>query len=179
MHRKQHFYIHFAMESDWIDHRQWRPTPYGVQFNYNKHSQAFVVMTYNILAQDLVGANAQLYTNCDPFTLRWNHRLRCLKQEIEKVRPSILCLQEVQENHLDEIVYALHELRFAPPLFKKRNGGQSDGCAIFFNQYLFELIDYHFVEYFQPDIPVSKSNEMKCNRSQNFFFFKKNHFYRF
>lgn len=146
-----------------IFRRDWRSTPYGTQFHYNRHSQPFVLMSYNILAQDLLTQHQYLYEQCDKSALKWSHRLQCLKREIEAVQPAILCLQEVQETHLDDIAYALHELGFAEPLYKKRTGNQFDGCAIFFNQNLFRLIDCHFVEYFQPDVKV-------CCTSANFIF---------
>lgn len=137
--------------------RNWCSTSYGEHFQYNKSSQPFILMSYNILAQDLLEAHSNLYQECDAASLKWNHRLRCLKCEIESIKPDILCLQEVQESHLDDIAYALHELRFDEPLYKKRTGGQTDGCAIFFNKNLFQLIDHHFVEYYQPDVKVSKT----------------------
>lgn len=135
--------------------RPWKRTAYGKHFHYNRNSQAFVVMSYNILSQDNVEKQRQLYNNHIECTLAWSHRFECLKREIESVRPTILCLQEVQDTHLHEIADGLLSLNYNRPLFKKRNGEQSDGCAIFYNRNLFKLIDHHFVEFFQPQIDVS------------------------
>lgn len=134
--------------------RQWKRTAYGAHFHYNRHSQPFVLMSYNILSQDNLVKQPQLYAQHVEFSLAWDYRLRCLKREIERVRPAILCLQEVQDTHLPEIVHALQQLNFDRPLFKQRNGGQSDGCAIFYNRAMFQLVDHHFVEFFQPQISV-------------------------
>lgn len=112
-------------------------------------------MSYNILSQDNLEKQPQLYAEHNENALVWSHRLRCLRREIECVRPAILCLQEVQDTHLAEIVDAFRQLNYDQPLFKKRNGDQSDGCAIFYNRTLFKLIDHHFVEFFQPQISVS------------------------
>lgn len=134
--------------------RQWKRTAYGAHFHHNQHSQPFVLMSYNILSQDNLEKQPQLYAQHIPHTLEWKHRLRCLKHEIERVRPAILCLQEVQDTHLPEIVDALHQLNYDRPLFKQRNGGQSDGCAIFYSRALFTLVNHHYVEFFQPQISV-------------------------
>lgn len=149
--------------------RQWKRTAYGAHFHYNRHSQPFVLMSYNILSQDNLEKQPQLYVEHDEYALAWNHRLHCLRHEIEHVRPAILCLQEVQVTHLSEICEALRQLNFDPPLFKQRNGGQSDGCAIFYNRTLFKLVDHHFVEFFQPQISVSHSTSIAC--VLEFFFF--------
>lgn len=135
--------------------RQWKRTAYGAHFHYNRHSQPFVLMSYNILSQDNLEKQPQLYAQHDQFTLPWNYRLDRLKKEIEQIRPAILCLQEVQDTHLAGIVDALRHLNYDRPLFKRRNGDQSDGCAIFYNRSLFKLVDHHFVEFFQPQISVS------------------------
>lgn len=141
--------------------RQWKRTAYGANFHYNRHSQPFVLMSYNILSQDNLEKQPHLYSQHIEFTLAWSYRLHCLRREIERVRPAILCLQEVQDSHLPEIVDALQRLRYDRPLFKKRNGEQSDGCAIFYSRSMFKLIDHHFVEFFQPQINVSDTPRTK------------------
>lgn len=141
--------------------RQWKRTAYGANFHYNRHSQPFVLMSYNILSQDNLEKQPHLYSQHTGLTLAWSYRLNCLKREIEYIRPAILCLQEVQDSHLPEIVAALQRLNYDRPLFKKRNGGQSDGCAIFYSRSMFELVDHHFVEFFQPQISVSDTHRTK------------------
>ncbi|XP_039394955.1 protein angel homolog 1 isoform X6 [Mauremys reevesii] len=59
----------------------------------------FRVMSYNILAQDLVEQSPDLYLHCQPDILDWSYRLPNLLQEIQHWDPDVLCLQEVQENH--------------------------------------------------------------------------------
>lgn len=62
----------------------------------------------------------------------------------------------MQQNHLNDIEKALRPLNYAKPLYKKRNGNQEDGCAIFYNPHAFELVEHHYVEYFQPNVKVYK-----------------------
>lgn len=116
---------------------------------------SFTLMSYNILAQHHIDSQPSLYHNHNRDALQWAHRFDRLKQEITDISPDILCLQEVQQNHLNEIEAHFNVLGYDTSLFKKRTGLQVDGCAIFFKKDLFDLIEFHFVDYFQPDIKVS------------------------
>lgn len=137
-------------------HRQWNRTPFGRYHRYTNREQIFILMSYNILAQSLLEKHSYLYRAHDPQYLDWPHRFECLTKEILALRPAILCLQEVQQSRLDEIADALRSLNYAKPLFKKRTSSDyDDGCAIFYNSQMFELIDHQYVEYFQPDVKVS------------------------
>lgn len=115
-------------------------------------------MSYNILAQHHIDLQPSLYHKHDPDSLKWTNRFDMLKKEISNISPDILCLQEVQQNHLKEIATHFDELGYDTSLFKKRTGLQVDGCAIFFKKDLFDLIEFHFVDYFQPDIKVSETD---------------------
>lgn len=115
----------------------------------------FTLMSYNILAQHLINTQPSLYMKHDPNALHWTHRFNAIKREIANISPDILCLQEVQQNHLTEIATHFDDLGYDTTLFKKRTGLHIDGCAIFFKKQLFDLIEFHFVDYFQPNINVS------------------------
>lgn len=113
-------------------------------------------MSYNILAQSLLLKHPHLYHRHNTDWLDWSHRLACIQNEIFAVRPAILCLQEVQFIHLEEIEQALRPLNYAKPLYKQRTGpAYDDGCAIFYDPESFTLLDYQYVEYHQPDVKVS------------------------
>lgn len=49
----------------------------------------FRVMSYNILAQDLVEQGLDLYLHCHPDILNWNYRLPNLLQEIQHWDPDV------------------------------------------------------------------------------------------
>lgn len=137
-------------------HRQWVRTQYGGHHRYDNSEYTFVLMSYNILAQSLLERHSYLYEACVPQFLDWSHRLNCIRSEILAIRPVILCLQEVQETHLAMIEEALRPMNYAKPLFKKRTSSiYDDGCAIFYNPDYFELLDHHYVEYYQPNVRVS------------------------
>lgn len=122
-------------------------------------ANSFIVMSYNILAQHHVNSQPSLYHAHQSDALRWTHRFDALKREIDEISPDILCLQEVQQSHLTEIANHFNTMGYDTSLFKKRTGLQVDGCAIFFKKTLFELIEFHFVDYFQPDIKILN----RCN----------------
>lgn len=138
-------------------HREWVRTPYGSRYRYDKRrGQSFKLMSYNILAQSLLKKHKELYAANVPQYLDWTHRLQCIRNEILEIKPAVLCLQEVKDSHISEIQNALWPMNYEKPLYKKRTASDyDDGCAIFYNAQYFELIDHHYVEYYQPDVNVS------------------------
>lgn len=101
----------------------------------------FTVMSYNILADDLLKANLELYTHCPLEVLDWSYRCTLLLEEILKWAPDvrkavfislriavsfrptsntftpfvqILCLQEVQESHYHSHLYPSLSQRGGP-----------------------------------------------------------------
>lgn len=113
------------------------------------------VMSYNVLAQDLIEKHPYLYKKHEENSLRWELRFQRLMKNISDVHPTILCLQEVQKSHIPQYVNGLRKLNLTDHIYKKRTSGEcTDGCAIFFNKNVLELIDAHPIEYFRPDVQV-------------------------
>jgi len=56
---------------------------------FKKASMDFTVMSYNILAQDLLDTNHHLYVHCPPEVLDWSYRCTLLLEEIEKWAPDV------------------------------------------------------------------------------------------
>ncbi|NXG78060.1 ANGE1 protein, partial [Baryphthengus martii] len=114
----------------------------------------FRVMSYNILAQDLVEQGLDLYPHCHPDILNWSYRLPNLLQEIQHWDPDVLCLQEVQENHYrEQLEPTFKEMGFAC-FYKRRTGTKTDGCAVCYKHSRFQLITLSPVEYFRPGVDV-------------------------
>lgn len=130
--------------------RHWLTTDYDVH-TYNDMGLTFTLMSYNILAQDLLELHPYLYSSHKYEHLQWEYRLSMLTREILAARPEILCLQEVQQNHLPMILKQLEKLDF-DHIFKKKTGNKTDGCAILYNREIFDLIEGHTVEYQQPNV---------------------------
>lgn len=111
----------------------------------------FTVMSYNILAQDLLEAHPNLYTHCPLEVLQWDYRLHNLVQEFQKWEPDILCLQEVQEDHYKEhLEPVLCGMGYAC-VFKRRTGSKTDGCSICYRSELFSELSVSLLEFFRPD----------------------------
>lgn len=74
------------------------PEPALIPFPVKKVSMDFTVMSYNILAQDLLELNQQLYIHCPLEVLDWTYRCTLLLAEIEKWAPDVsdkhICLFE-------------------------------------------------------------------------------------
>ncbi|EFA02304.2 Protein angel homolog 1-like Protein [Tribolium castaneum] len=117
----------------------------------NNASSGFVfsVMTYNVLAQDLVNQHPYLYALHRKDSLKWDTRWNNLLAEIRNLNPDILCLQEVQNTHLDQYFSTLDTLGYQG-LYKQRTGPRTDGCAIYYKPHLLTLLEHETVEYNQP-----------------------------
>lgn len=88
-------------------------------------------MSYNILSEDNMLNNPDLYSLCSPAILKWPERGQRILQEIGIVDPDILCLQEVYIDHYTdfykpELQRKGYDVIFNPREFK------FDGCALFF-----------------------------------------------
>lgn len=140
-----------------LKYRKWEHTGLGNILNRGQETidgLPFILMSYNILAQDLVNHHPNLYSEHDKRAMPWNYRLKRLICEIQEMSPHILCLQEMQEEHLEEFHKSLNRLNFKF-IYKKRTGSdKTDGCAIFYNENMFNLELEHKVEYFQPNVEV-------------------------
>ncbi|NXS20285.1 ANGE1 protein, partial [Mystacornis crossleyi] len=124
------------------------------QVSKNPSLFEFRVMSYNILAQDLVEQGLDLYVHCHPDILNWNYRLPNLLQEIQHWDPDVLCLQEVQENHYwEQLEPTFKEMGFAC-FYKRRTGTKTDGCAVCYKHSRFQLISLSPIEYFRPGLDV-------------------------
>uniref|UniRef100_A0A8D0HEZ0 Protein angel homolog 1 n=1 Tax=Sphenodon punctatus TaxID=8508 RepID=A0A8D0HEZ0_SPHPU len=114
----------------------------------------FQVMSYNILAQDLVEQSPDLYLHCHPDILNWKYRLTNILQEIQHWDPDVLCLQEVQQNHYQEQLEPTLRMMGYMCFYKRRTGIKTDGCAICYKQNKFRLISVSPVEFFRPGLDI-------------------------
>ncbi|XP_068577764.1 protein angel homolog 1 [Cebidichthys violaceus] len=119
---------------------------------FTKASMDFTVMSYNILAQDLLEANQELYTHCPLEVLDWSYRCSLLLEEIQKWEPDILCLQEVQEDHYNDQLYPVLSHMGYTCVFKRRTGTKTDGCATCYRSGCFSEVSVAALEFFRPEI---------------------------
>uniref|UniRef100_A0A3Q1HCJ9 Angel homolog 1 (Drosophila) n=1 Tax=Acanthochromis polyacanthus TaxID=80966 RepID=A0A3Q1HCJ9_9TELE len=125
--------------------------PVLTPFPLTKTTMDFTVMSYNILAQDLLELHQDLYTHCPLEVLGWNYRFSLLLGEIQKWTPDILCLQEVQENHFYEQLHpVLYEMGYTC-VYKRRTGTKTDGCATCYRSSCFSEVVVTELEFFRPE----------------------------
>lgn len=138
--------------------RQWQYTHFGSTLSVSEskatpYQLLFTVMSYNILAQELLESHRYLYHRHEPSALKWEHRKQILFSEIQEANADILCLQEVQANQLHGFYRKLKRLGYRG-IYKQRTGNNTDGVAIYYKTDVFQLADHTSVEYFQPGIDV-------------------------
>ncbi|KAF5286054.1 hypothetical protein FQA39_LY16458 [Lamprigera yunnana] len=136
--------------------RSWRRTSLGKSFNkfsVDSPGCIFKLMSYNVLAQELLEQHSYLYKYHNPNALEWEQRWFTLLNELKYHNADIICLQEVQSSHLDNYYKELHGLGYKS-IFKQRTGERTDGCAIYYKESMFNLIEYTTVEYNQYNISI-------------------------
>ncbi|XP_023162576.1 protein angel [Drosophila hydei] len=114
------------------------------------------LLSYNILAQDLLMEHFFLYVNIKQEWLTWRQRLQNIHREIHKLDPDILCLQEMQYDHLPLLVQRLmassgKRLEY---VYKKKTGSRTDGCAIIYDSCKLQLLKEHAIELYDPNVPL-------------------------
>ncbi|KAL8611108.1 hypothetical protein ACOMHN_064398 [Nucella lapillus] len=131
--------------------RQWETTDLGVTTrqtdgevattqNSRRRPLTFTLMSYNILAQDLIDMNLDLYTRSSPEALNWWQRRRRLIAEIVYHNADILNLQEVQQDHyFNYLLPRLEKLGYSGS-YQKRTGDKTDGCATLWKRDKFSLL---------------------------------------
>jgi len=112
----------------------------------------FSLISYNILSQTLLNNHSHLYTNCNPKDLEWPGRGHRIISELLHDRADIICLQEVESEHLQSL-YRPRLARYGYEcLYKKKTGYKIDGCAIFYRSKLFRVLECKGVEFNRTDV---------------------------
>ncbi|XP_066944809.1 uncharacterized protein [Macrobrachium rosenbergii] len=134
--------------------RKWHTTRLGeevfIHHRVRKSDTVFTLLSYNVLAQQLLMDNQFLYRECNESHLDWRYRWALLQYEVQDLEPDVILFQEVQASH-----YYSHFLPWLTHkgydgVYKKRTGDKCDGCAIFFKTNKFSLVESCSVEYLQP-----------------------------
>lgn len=112
----------------------------------------FTLVSYNILSQTLLNDHGYLYSSCNPKDLEWPRRGHRIVSELLNNQADIICLQEVESEHLKSL-YQPKLARFGYEcLYKKKTGYKLDGCAIFYKSKLFHLLKYKGIEFNRIDV---------------------------
>lgn len=112
----------------------------------------FTLVSYNILSQTLLNDHGYLYTSCNPKDLEWPKRGHRILSELLHKQADIICLQEVESEHLQSLYRPKLARCGYQCLYKKKTGYKIDGCAIFFKSKLFQLMSYKGIEFNRTDM---------------------------
>ncbi|XP_014277999.1 protein angel homolog 2 isoform X3 [Halyomorpha halys] len=109
------------------------------------------VMSYNVLSQTLLEQHQYLYEMQSPKILSWKYRSQIILAEILTISPEVLCLQEVEGNHIPTFYKTLEKYGYRG-VTKMKTGFRPDGLAIFFKEPNIKLIESETVEFKQPAV---------------------------
>ncbi|XP_024536732.1 carbon catabolite repressor protein 4 homolog 6 [Selaginella moellendorffii] len=137
------------------DNRNWQGGRFVRQDDTRRwlHSKAqpssfrerFMFLSYNILAADNAREHyRELYYHIPMRYVKWDWRKVRLVQEIEYWSPDILCLQEV--DRFADLQGELVKRGYAGT-FKRRTGTATDGCAIFWREKRFLLLEEESIDF--------------------------------
>jgi len=145
--------------------------PWLVLDEPSKYSFVFSLMCYNVLCDKY--CSRQLYGYSPRWSLRWDHRQRLILDEICNYNADIVCLQEVETCEFFD-TFSLELKRhgylgiFSPKsrakTMHKDDSKNVDGCAIFWKQDRFMLLEEHLIEFNQLAIKNSGGDEDILNR---------------
>ncbi|XP_045168084.2 protein angel homolog 2-like isoform X2 [Mercenaria mercenaria] len=130
--------------------RQWEYTEVGQQ--YLRHPSwhrgfEFTVMSYNVLAQNLLEDNYNMYYNSPHKVLDWKYRKKQLLKELRYHSPDVICLQEVNCDHYENFFLPELQNQGYDGVYMKRTGDKLDGCATFFKKHKFTCVQVVKVPY--------------------------------
>ncbi|KAJ0989171.1 hypothetical protein J5N97_007527 [Dioscorea zingiberensis] len=104
----------------------------------------FRIVSYNILGVGNAANHLDLYNQVDPRYLNWERRKKRICKELSRYNAGILCLQEVDRfNDLEDL---LQEDGYVG-VYKRRTGGATDGCAVFWKEEQLSLIYQESIEF--------------------------------
>lgn len=136
--------------------RRLRPSKGGYRkwFHSNSHStlafpDKFVLVSYNILGDSNASNHSDLYYHISPDIMDWNSRKRLICQELDMWKPDLMCFQEV--DHFDEL-FQEFEKKGYDGIFTPRTGEAKDGCAMFWKEHRFRLLQKESIEFKEIDL---------------------------
>ncbi|EFH59393.1 hypothetical protein ARALYDRAFT_898218 [Arabidopsis lyrata subsp. lyrata] len=122
---------------DWIDSDT---TP------VSQASERFTVVSYNILGDRNSSYHRDLYSNVSFPYLKWGYRKRLICEELIRLNPDIICMQEV-DKYFD--LFSTTEKAGYAGSYKRRTGDNIDGCAMFWKADRFRVLERENIEFSQ------------------------------
>ncbi|KAI8621792.1 Endonuclease/exonuclease/phosphatase [Chytriomyces sp. MP71] len=101
-------------------------------------------MSYNVLSETLAERHPFLYRNTAERDLDWRTRENRIVADITRMRPTVVCLQEVEPRAFAAFQ---RKLPFYRALYKRRTGTAVDGCALLFDPNKFILVHTENIDF--------------------------------
>lgn len=111
------------------------------------------LLSFNILAQHLLESYPYLYKHHDKRALPWEIRRPLLVQEILEAEANVICLQEMQEDHLQDFLEPFQSMGY-DYLYKKRTNDKIDGLLLLYRSDQLVLLEHAKVELYQSGIEL-------------------------
>ncbi|CAG8480962.1 1422_t:CDS:2 [Funneliformis mosseae] len=152
------------MERDWI----------MLENEAGGDRDTFTLLCYNILCDKY--ATTQLYGYTPSWALQWDYRKELIKHEVLSYNADIVCLQEVDTSQYDEYFKdSFNELGDYDSVYWPKSRAKTmadwerksvDGCATFYKNSKYKLIDKQLIEFNQVALQRSdfKKTEDMFNR---------------
>lgn len=125
------------------------------KFNlHDNNPKGFTIMTYNTLCQHY--ATQKMYRYTPSWVLNWDRRREKLTEDILQYRPNVICMQEVETRTYEEHWAPLmlshgyrgqFHVKTRARTMSEKNAKKVDGCAIFYQESVFKLVDKKDLEY--------------------------------
>jgi len=109
-------------------------------------------VTFNVLAEIYTNNTESNAFVLPDWALAWSFRSRCMLRELVAYDADVVCLQELQADHYEELKPAFEKLGYAS-CFKAKTredmgtAGRIDGCATLFREARFRQIEERSLEY--------------------------------
>ncbi|KAF9352152.1 Glucose-repressible alcohol dehydrogenase transcriptional effector [Mortierella sp. AD094] len=133
-----------------LPNREW---VYDSNSPISMDTKSFAVMSWNLLSPRLCHAS-RLDATCDPTFLDWNYRKEAILNQIAFTDADIICLQELELKDYEEYFNPhLSRLGFRSIHAYKMNVYEMrDGCAIFYRDSRFKLLNEHVLRFNQVEL---------------------------
>ncbi|GLJ12881.1 hypothetical protein SUGI_0199780 [Cryptomeria japonica] len=109
----------------------------------------FLLVSYNILGDENATHHSDLYHHIPSHLMNWSSRRRLICQELDMWKPNVICFQEV--DHFDELTQDFSKKGYSG-IFKGRTGQARDGCAIFWKNDVFRILQGYSIEFKEHDL---------------------------
>ena len=127
--------------------------------------KSFRIMTWNLLADQL----ANDFPAVDEKYLAWDYRKNLILQEISRLSPDILCVQEL--DHFQDFLLPFLQSQGFEGIFRQKSGWHNDGLAIFYKTAEFTKVEEYFIQYPGSQFAIGLQLQHEASKKNRFYVF--------